>query len=476
MIHLMKHSTYLSASFIWQDIHKHQRLFNGFNASRRGSGLPSNSRQMLLAKLPNRILGFIALIMLLTSACTANQQTKPSTAIDHADSSLNIEQTWTPLDSSSIVATQPLTSTPQQATQSQSASSPILTPLAPISPEDWQRGPRRAAVDILVYADFQCRNSARLAKTLSQLLAAHPNDLRIIFRHFPLQPLHDKAFLAGEAAEAAGAQASFWEMHDLLFERQEIWRNLDASSFQEWLIRAASELGFNSSQFEQDLSQNRFAPKLEQAFLDGLTSGLTGTPMIFINGSQLSLPPNLTNLEATIRLELLEKRQFASRPPIILQPSADYTAHLHLDNGEVAIRLFPQSARLAVNSFIFLAEHGWFDDTQFHRVLPGMLVESGDPSGTGFGGPGYTFPTEIDPVLTFDQPGMVALCSEAPGTNGSRFFITLRPMPQLNGTRTIFGRVVEGLDLINALGRRDPIDNLLDPAQTTIRAVTIEQQ
>jgi cyclophilin family peptidyl-prolyl cis-trans isomerase len=128
-----------------------------------------------------------------------------------------------------------------------------------------------------------------------------------------------------------------------------------------------------------------------------------------------------------------------------------------------------------VNSFIFLAREGWFDDNIFHRVIPGTLAETGDPSGTGLGGPGYFFGTELDDSLVFSEPGVVALSSAGMGTNGSQFFISLEPLRQLDGTRTIFGRVVEGLDLLVSLGRRDPLLDLLSPPGATILSVTIEE-
>jgi cyclophilin family peptidyl-prolyl cis-trans isomerase len=118
---------------------------------------------------------------------------------------------------------------------------------------------------------------------------------------------------------------------------------------------------------------------------------------------------------------------------------------------------------MAVNSFVFLARQGWFDGSIFHRVLPGNLAETGDPSGTGLGGPGYFFATELDPALTFGEAGVVALSSAGMGTNGSQFFISLAPLPQFDGTRTIFGRWSRGLGDPAGLRRRDPLFDLWSP-------------
>jgi cyclophilin family peptidyl-prolyl cis-trans isomerase len=161
---------------------------------------------------------------------------------------------------------------------------------------------------------------------------------------------------------------------------------------------------------------------------------------------------------------------------MLIDPEATYRATLQLDRGEIVIDLFPASAPMAVNSFVFLAGQGWFDGCIFHRVLPGTLAETGDPSGTGLGGPGYFFATEIDPALTFEEAGVVALTSAGLGTNGSQFFITLAPLPQLNGTRSVFGRVASGLEILQGLARRDPLFNLLNPPGATILRVTIEER
>jgi cyclophilin family peptidyl-prolyl cis-trans isomerase len=112
-----------------------------------------------------------------------------------------------------------------------------------------------------------------------------------------------------------------------------------------------------------------------------------------------------------------------------------------------------------VNSFVFLARDGYFDGTTFHRVLEGFMAQGGDPTGTGTGGPGYEFVNE-DSDLTFDKAGVVAMANAGRDTNGSQFFITFVPTPQLNGDYTIFGQVISGMDVVNGITRRDPDQNL----------------
>ncbi|NIS79188.1 MAG: thioredoxin domain-containing protein [Anaerolineales bacterium] len=311
---------------------------------------------------------------------------------------------------------------------------------------------------------------------LAQLEALHPEDVRIILRHFPLLTIHDKASLAAEAAEAAGAQGSFWQMHDHLFERHADWVDLTPEEFMIWLKDAAVELNLDLAKFSQDLETRRYQETMRTAFEQTAAAGIPGTPFVYLNGDWYRLPLSLINLEASTRLLLLANRQYQTYPGFNLDLQSRYLARLQLSNGEMLIELLPASAPLAVNNFVFLATEGWFDGIPFHRVVRDVIVESGDPSGTGLGDPGYHFENEIDPSLSFDEPGMVGLVSYGSSTNGSQFFINLQPLPDWNGTRTIFGKVVEGLELLEQLDERDPLEDLLSPAEMQILSVTIEVQ
>lgn len=288
--------------------------------------------------------------------------------------------------------------------------------------------------------------------------------------------IHDKASLAGQAAEAAGVQGAFWEMHDYLFDHYDEWVQLTPESFIQWSVEAAAKLEIDVERFQNDIEGGVFEPKMIDAFNAALTHGISSTPTIFLNETKFQLAPRLPILETSIRLFLIDDMKFHEYPETTIEPGVNYTALLQLDIGEVVIQLYPDSAPWAVNSFLFLARSGWFDNNLIHRVLPKALVETGDPSGTGFGDPGYFFNIEIDPALTFDSPGMVALSNNGPNTNGGRFFITLSPLPERNGIYTIFGRVVEGLDLLMGLSERDPLDNILDPSEAFIETITIEER
>ncbi|MCI0554382.1 MAG: peptidylprolyl isomerase [Anaerolineae bacterium] len=141
--------------------------------------------------------------------------------------------------------------------------------------------------------------------------------------------------------------------------------------------------------------------------------------------------------------------------------------------GKFVIELFADKAPLTVNSFVFLARDGYFDSVTFHRVLEGFMAQGGDPTGTGRGGPGYSFADEFDNSLTFDKPGLLAMANSGPNTNGSQFFITFAPTEWLNNKHTIFGEVIEGMDVVNAITRTEPGSGV--PADV-IETITITEE
>ncbi|MFN2148304.1 MAG: peptidylprolyl isomerase, partial [Anaerolineales bacterium] len=159
-------------------------------------------------------------------------------------------------------------------------------------------------------------------------------------------------------------------------------------------------------------------------------------------------------------------------PAMSIDPNAVYVATLVTEKGNVKVELFADRAPVTVNNFIFLAEQGYYNDITFHRVIPGFMAQSGDPTGTGTGGPGYTIEDEITHGLTFDQPGLLAMANVgSPDTNGSQFFITYAPTPWLNGLHTIFGEVIEGMDVLEQLTPRDPQES---PDFEGDRLITVE--
>ena len=168
--------------------------------------------------------------------------------------------------------------------------------------------------------------------------------------------------------------------------------------------------------------------------------------------------------------------QYSAEPPMTIDVSKQYFATFKLaKGGEFVVELFDDQAPKTVNNFVFLARDGFYDGTTFHRVLEGFMAQGGDPTGTGMGGPGYQFEDEFSPELTFDRKGLLAMANSGPNTNGSQFFITFVPTPHLNGLHTIFGEVIEGMDVVEGITRRDPDQNP-DFQGDAIETITISEE
>ena len=167
------------------------------------------------------------------------------------------------------------------------------------------------------------------------------------------------------------------------------------------------------------------------------------------------------------------------------------TATLRTNQGDIVLRLFPDHAPKTVRNFVELAEgsRDWtdprtrrpstdklYDGTIFHRVIPGFMIQGGDPLGTGTGGPGYKFGDEFHPDLTFNRPYLLAMANAGPGTNGSQFFITTVPTPWLTGKHTIFGEVLEGSDIVDKISNVRTSSSDRPAADVVIESVEITEE
>ncbi len=493
---------------------------------------------------------------------------------------------------------------------------------------------------------------------LAQLQKDLPQDVQIVYHEFPLMnltqqgtPFHDKAELASKAAEAAGAQGKFWEMHDLLYSTQNDWASLSPAEFRPLLDKYAAQIGLDLPTFTADIGSQAIADRVKAAFDQAIKLGLQGTPSLFINGQPYQMAPTLELFKFAIKL--YKEGTYGAPPPETIDRTSPYTATIKTTKGNIVVALDAANAPQAVNSFIFLARHGWYDNTAFtavtsnfvvgggvgdtngfpgytvsaennqvadaspgmvglfpldqqgqyfgamffvarqvitgtaglpffgrvvsgqdvlsslalranpqapagdsitavtvegplvaprptptprpvmewsqppamqidvnksymatlttakgdiviqllpkiapltvnnfvflarqgfyngvtfHRVIPGFMAQGGDPTGTGLGGPGYQFANEVTSTVTFDGPGLVAMANAGPNTNGSQFFITYAAAPHLDGQYSIFGKVVKGMDVAEALSPRDPSMNPNAPPGDTIISVTIEEK
>lgn len=151
-----------------------------------------------------------------------------------------------------------------------------------------------------------------------------------------------------------------------------------------------------------------------------------------------------------------QPQQWSTAPKMTIDPSKTYHAVFHTEKGDITAQLYADKVPNTVNNFVFLARSGFYDDTIFHRVIADFMAQGGDPTGTGRGGPGYRFADEFHPKLRHNQPGVLSMANAGPNTNGSQFFITHVPTPWLDNKHSVFGQVIEGMDVLFSIPPRDP--------------------
>jgi len=297
--------------------------------------------------------------------------------------------------------------------------------------------------------------------------------LKFVYRYMAF--LGDESQWAAEAAECAAEQGKFWDYHDKIFanhkgENQGVYSKDNLKKF-------AADLQLDTAKFDQCLDSGKYTAKIRQSNDAAAQVGINSTPSVVING--VLIPGQaLGSLDSILPYFFWlggNPKQYAA-PDKVIDPAKKYTATIKTAKGNIVIELLADRAPNTVNSFVFLAKNKFFDGITFHRVLEGFVAQGGDPSSTGIGGPGYTCNDEIDSSLVFDKPGVLAMANSGANTNGSQFFITFAPRPELNGKYTIFGRVVSGQDVASKITLRDPQTDPNAPPGDAIQAIVIEEK
>jgi len=181
--------------------------------------------------------------------------------------------------------------------------------------------------------------------------------------------------------------------------------------------------------------------------------------------TKLSSPPMkklLFTIAAVITssLSLVAQDKEAKEAPAPVAEVKDIRIVLSTSKGDIEATLYASKTPVTVASYLNLAQSKYYDGLTFHRVIPNFMIQGGDPTGTGRGGPGYRFADEFDSSLTHDGPGVFSMANAGPGTNGSQFFITHNATPHLNNRHTVFGKVTKGQDIVNAITRGDTIKSI----------------
>ncbi len=157
---------------------------------------------------------------------------------------------------------------------------------------------------------------------------------------------------------------------------------------------------------------------------------------------------------------MTDKKKWDNPPEMQIETDRTYKAVLNTSKGEIELELYAQYAPVTVNNFVFLASENYYDGTIFHRVIADFVIQGGDPTGTGMGGPGYQFEDEVKSNPLVHETGVISMANAGPCTNGSQFFITHSPQPHLNGKHTVFGKVLRGQDVVDSIQQGDSIETV----------------
>ena len=150
-------------------------------------------------------------------------------------------------------------------------------------------------------------------------------------------------------------------------------------------------------------------------------------------------------------------KSWSSKPPMTIDTGKQYTATIETEKGDMVAELFARDVPETVNNFVFLAREGFYDGSTFHRVIPGFMAQGGDPTGTGRGDAGYKFDDEFTEHK--HEAGTLSMANSGPNTNGAQFFITFAPQHGLDNKHSVFGQLIEGMDVLESLTPRDPSQN-----------------
>jgi protein-disulfide isomerase/cyclophilin family peptidyl-prolyl cis-trans isomerase len=343
--------------------------------------------------------------------------------------------------------------------------------VSPVTGEDWVKGADEdnTQLTIIEYSDFECPGCAGMYPVLQDFLDDNP-DIRLVYRHFPLD-MHQHAMITAEAAEAAGAQGKFWEMHNLLFDRREDWQPLTDEDILDELSSYAEELDLDVERFDRELENGTYEDKVQAQYDEARELGLPGTPTFIFNNVLFPSDIGLSYQGLSAFLQIVNNRDeifFDAPPPVTVDEGDEYQATLTTSQGDLVVALDTESAPVNINSFIFLAEESWYDGSNFFFVQDDFVAVSGDPTNSTVGYPGYYCTGEADGV--FESVGVVGMLP-----NG-QFFVTLgADAAQLNGQFARIGEVVEGAEILDDLARV-VVGDPTAPEPDVVESIIIEQQ
>ncbi|MBQ6519275.1 MAG: thioredoxin domain-containing protein [Anaerolineaceae bacterium] len=299
-----------------------------------------------------------------------------------------------------------------------------------ITEKDWVKGPDDAIMTIIEYADFQCPGCADSFKDLKAYQEDHADEVRIVYRHYPLAQ-HDLSLASAYFSEAAGKQGLFFEFADFLYDTQSDWSSLSESGFEKWISENAPKRipELDPVKLIEDYADNEMHEDLETNLLTAVDSGMiAATPTLLINYSPFSNGFSRSSADKWLGLLRYGSRLYTECPDLRIDIDTDYRAVIETTKGTIEADLYEKESPLAVANIIFLAENGWFDDMPISAVLDDYAVQFGDPSATGYLTSGYNYKKEQNASDVEIGLGYITMYESAKDKNSSIVLIWLDPM------------------------------------------------
>lgn len=324
--------------------------------------------------------------------------------------------------------------------------------------DDHVIGKADAPVTIIEYGDMQCPACGQLAPSLKTVFSQVSDTVRMVFRNFPLVSIHDKAQISAQALEAAGLQNKFWEMHDLLYDKQSEWSAIPVTSVVATFSTYAGSLGLDTARFEADINSKAVADRIAEDVKTADALQLNSTPSLFLNGREIN-PSAFTQPDIAAQVRTFAQKLPApspnavkldvAKPDQVTEADATYVLSVKTTKGDIQAELDPKLAPVNVNSVVYLAQKGYYNDAVVAENVKDLgLILFGDPSAAG--NPGYSCGLEAPKAGSYSTAGVVAVLYDG-RTNTSQFFMTYSPTEQLESQYTVIGHVTAGLDVLKTL-------------------------
>jgi len=417
-------------------------------------------------------IAFLMLALLFVAACSKNGDT---TAVDAAQ-----ETSDTSAQSPTVEATAaPFTTVDEPCQSFNLADDVLLSPVdenvPAITATDLSYGPADAEYTFIVYSNFTCSHCANLEPILETIQSLYPQDVRVIFRYVTTG---DNSNIAAQAVEAANIQGKFTEMKDILFENQATWYYYTADEFRTWLGEQATAFGMDVEQFNTDLDSETILNKIVENRTKVDELGITGTPTLYINNRQYSpyQDRSIFTLATLINVMGVADRQLGDCPIVDTDFSKDLQAVISTNLGDIVIDLYEDETPITVAYFKYLVENGWYDNSDVF-ISTSEYIISGDPSHTLYGGPGFVFYNEISTEQTLDEEGLlVSFNRYGTGYNSGVIMLTRSAVTDFSGEFSVFGKVIEGMDILNAMTDRAYSLDPTDPFYDSITSITIVEK